>query len=65
MLSEDSRRRSAKDGPCLTIADVPTRDEASGKIYFETTKVFHQPIRHPRETTDVRADIMLVRSHKQ
>lgn len=58
-MSEESRERSAADGPCLTLAEVPVRDEASGLVSFEVTKIFHHPILHPREKTDVQVDIML------
>ena len=53
ILSEESKGRSAKDGPCLTIAEVPRLDADSGKVFFEKTMVFHQPIIHSRMSTQV------------
>lgn len=64
-LSADSAARAAKDGPCMSIAEVPTVDEDSGLTHFETVKVFHQAILHPREKSSHRADGMLTRSHVQ
>lgn len=63
-LSEEGRARAAKDGPCLSIAEVPTI-EPSGHIHFETVKVFHQAIVHPRSKTAHVLDSMFPRSHKQ
>ncbi len=64
-LSKASLGRSEKDGPCLTLADVPTVDPDSGHVYFETTKIFHDPILHPRQTTKTRMDVGLTASHNR
>ena len=50
VLSPESLARSKKDGPCLNIAHVPTWDEDAQQVIFEVTKIFSQPIKHPRET---------------
>jgi len=62
-LSEESKARAEKDGPCLTIADVPTVDPHTGKLYLETVKVFHHPITHPREKTPYKMDSYAQQSH--
>jgi hypothetical protein len=64
ILSEELAARSDKDGPCLTLAEVPTR-EPSGHVHFELVKVFHHPIVHPRSTTTERMDSWAERSHRQ
>lgn len=63
ILSEESRAASDRDGPCLTLAEVPAVDPDSGHAYFETVKVFHHPIRHARETSNILPDAMLPRSY--
>jgi len=62
-LSEESRETAAKNGACLTIAEIPTLDKASGKIYYETVKVFSEPILHPREKLSPRFQMMYPRSY--
>jgi hypothetical protein len=64
-LSPESKDRSAKDGPCMSIAEVPVVDMHSGLAHFEVVKVFHQAVVHPRERSTVQADGMLTRSHAQ
>jgi len=63
ILSEESRILRDKNGPCLTIAEIPKRDEASGHVYFDVTKIFHQPILHPRQATTEIMDRVYPRSH--
>jgi len=63
-LSGEGKARAAKDGPCMSIAEVPTV-EPSGHIHFEMVRVFHHAIVHPRSTTTLQADAMLTRSHRQ
>lgn len=63
VLSAESLERSRRDGPCLTIAEVPKRDEGSGYVVLDIVKVFHHPIKHERESTDFRADMMYPKSH--
>ena len=46
-LSEESKARAAKDGPCLTIAEVPTADD--GLVSWEVTKVFSPPVLSDRD----------------
>ncbi|HEY8095261.1 MAG TPA: hypothetical protein VIE65_04100 [Methylobacter sp.] len=62
-LSEESKKRKDRDGPCLSLAEVPRLDEASGKIYTEIIKVFHHPIIHPRQTTSEIMDMMIPKNH--
>lgn len=62
-LSKESLGRSEKDGPCLTLVEVPTLDPDSGHAYHEVVKVFHHPIRHPRERSSTVLDAVLIRSH--
>jgi len=62
ILSEESAARAAKDGPCLTLAEVPTVDE-DGTLVFVVERIFSQPILHDREKTDLRMDIMYPKSH--
>ena len=50
ILSVDSLLASEKNGPCLTIAHVPTWDVLVGNVRWETVKIFSQPVKHPRET---------------
>lgn len=47
ILSAESKVRSDKDGPCLTIAEVPAVDEQT--VTYSVVKVFHHPITHERE----------------
>jgi hypothetical protein len=50
ILGPESRERWKKDGPCLTVAHVPTWDPDAQQVLFEVTKIFSQPVKHPRET---------------
>jgi|HubBroStandDraft_6_1064221.scaffolds.fasta_scaffold574155_2 hypothetical protein len=50
LLSEESKEKSKVNGPCLTIAHVPTYDESTGMLTDEVVKIFSKPIKHPRET---------------
>jgi hypothetical protein len=50
ILSAESRERMEKDGPCLTLAEVPSWDEENNRLKIDLVKVFSQPIKHPRET---------------
>jgi hypothetical protein len=47
ILSAESLVRSKKDGPCLTLAEVPVLDD--GMVTWEITKVFSPPIVNERE----------------
>lgn len=64
-MSPETKERSLRDGPCLTIAEVPTKDEHSGHVYFEVTKVFHHPVLHPREKTDLNLNVAQPRSYNR
>jgi hypothetical protein len=63
ILSEKSKELSDKNGPCLTIAEVPTHDIDSGKVRFEVTKIFHKPVLNSRERTDYQADMLYPKNH--
>jgi hypothetical protein len=62
-LSEESRKTRDKNGPCLSFAEVPRLDTASGKTYTEVVKIFHHPILHPRQTTSEVMDRIIPPSH--
>lgn len=64
ILSPELARRADVDGPCMTLAEVPTR-EPSGHVHLELVKVFHHPIVHPRATTTECLDAWAKRSHRQ
>jgi hypothetical protein len=64
ILSKESLEELGKHGSCLTIAEVPVLDKDSGHVSFELTKIFHEPILHPRATTDYKPDSMLSTSYK-
>jgi len=63
-LSVESAERAEKDGPCITIAEVPVIDPDSGSLYRKVTKIFHQPILHERETTTFHQDMVYPKSHR-
>jgi hypothetical protein len=48
VMSEESRARSTVDGPCLTLAQVPTVKD--GSVEYELVKIFSPPVLHDRET---------------
>lgn len=49
VLSKESKELFDKNGPCLTIAEIPTLDECSGLMTYQVTKIFAPPILHERE----------------
>jgi hypothetical protein len=49
ILSEQSKKLVEKNGPCLTIAEIPEYDEPSGEVFYKVTKIFNPPILHERE----------------
>lgn len=49
IVSEQSKQLIEKNGPCLTIAEVPEYDEASGEVVYKVIKIFNPPILHERE----------------
>jgi hypothetical protein len=63
ILSPESLARTEKDGPCMTLAEVPTVDPDSGTLYKALTKIFHHPILHEREKTTFQQDMMYPKSH--
>lgn len=63
-VSEESRKLQAEHGDCLTLAEVPRLDAPSGKAYREVVKVWHPAVRHPREKTDYRMDMIYPKSHR-
>ena len=50
LLSQESIECYEKNGPCLTIAYIPTYDKENDMVVPELTKIFSQPVKHPRET---------------
>lgn len=62
ILGEESREASAKNGPCLTIAEVPRLDEDSGLLIYELEKIFSQPVLHERETVSDHISMMVPKS---
>ncbi len=64
VLSEESRIRAARDGRCLTLAEVPSVDVSSGLTYMEVVKIFHPPVLHPREKPGKSTDHLILKSHK-
>lgn len=61
-LSEESKVRSAKDGPCATFAVVPVIDEASQMLVHENVVIFSPPNLHPRETVPWNVNLMYPKS---
>lgn len=47
VLSKESAILSAKDGPCLTIAEIPFRED--GVVEYKVVKVFSPPVLSDRE----------------
>jgi hypothetical protein len=48
ILSEESKKLIKTNGPCLTIAEVPSVDE-QGYVKWEVTKIFSPPCLSDRE----------------
>jgi len=63
-MSAESKKLQEEHGECLTIAEVPRLDPPSGKVYREVVKVWHPAVRHPREKTDFRMDMIYPKSHR-
>jgi len=63
ILSEESKKASEQNGPCLTIAEFPTLDEGSGKPYYKIVKIFSQPVLHKREKLAPRIEMMYPKSY--
>jgi hypothetical protein len=57
-LSEKSKELAVKNGPCLTLAEVPYVDEGSGVLTYDVVKIFSPPNLHPREKTTGIYDMM-------
>ena len=52
ILSFESMAIADRDGPCLTVAEVPHIGE-TGQIEFQLVKIFSQPVLSTREKTMV------------
>lgn len=64
ILSIESLARVEKDGPCLTIAEVPTVDDQQ-IVSFDVTKIFSPPCLSDREkNVAVTSSDVAVRSHR-
>lgn len=62
ILSEESLKIAQNQGPCLTIAEVPSFDE-EGDFFYEITKIFSPPILHERETVNWPTNLIYPKSH--
>jgi hypothetical protein len=63
VLSTESAAVVSKNGPCLTIAEVPEVD--SGMVHYAIVKIFSQPVLADREKNVVTTSSdVAVRSHK-
>jgi hypothetical protein len=62
ILSGDSLKRYEQDGPCITIAEVPTKD-GNGNVYNEVVKIFSKPILHEREIATMNQSMIYPKSH--
>ena len=62
VLSQESREASLRDGPCLTLAEVPRLDEESELLVYELVKIFSPPILHERETISDHINMMVPKS---
>jgi hypothetical protein len=47
--SAESKELMSKNGPCLTLAEVPGTDRSSGYLFYKVVKIFSPPNLHPRE----------------
>lgn len=63
VLSNETRAVSDRDGPCLTLAYVPSVDD-EGHVVHVLTKVFSPPVLHDRETVPWNVEQMYPKSHK-
>lgn len=63
ILSVESLERSRRDGPCMTIAEVPVIEDDS--IVMTITTIFSHPVLHERETTDDMQNRIVPRAFKQ
>lgn len=62
ILSAESLVRYEKDGPCITIAEVPIRN-TDGNINTEVVIIFSKPVLHERETTNMNQNMIYPKSH--
>lgn len=63
ILSADSLERVQRDGPCMTIAEVPTFED--DMFEMRTTIIFAPAVLHPRETVSDIQNRLVPRSHNQ
>lgn len=63
VLSPETSARVATDGPCMTLAEVPVRDEDSGFVQFRLTKIFSHPVLHEREKSTELLDRLYPKSN--
>ena len=64
-LSPESMEISKRDGPCVTIAYIPSYDEFEEKVSFSLTKIFSPPVLHAREKTNFQLDALYPKSHNR
>jgi hypothetical protein len=63
ILSAESLGRSRRDGPCMTIAEVPVLEDDS--IVMTVTTIFSPPVLHERESTNDMQNRIVPRAFKQ
>jgi hypothetical protein len=62
-LSKESLEAADRDGPCLTLAEVPTFDPDADVVVMEVTKIFSHPVLHERETIGFNQELIYPKSH--
>lgn len=65
ILSPESAQKAESDGPCLTIAEVPVVDEATGLFHSELVKVFHPAVLHERENISFSQRLLYPKAFKE
>jgi hypothetical protein len=63
ILSEESKERADRDGPCLTLAELPVLDLATGEVKYEVLKIFSPPVLHEREKTNDMQNLLYPKNH--
>lgn len=61
ILSPESLERSKSDGPCLTIAEVPS--VVDGTFVIDVVKIFAPAVTHEREKVAFNAEMIYPRTH--
>ena len=61
-LSDTSKKKFNEGNRCVSIVEVPKITD--GFVHRKTISVFHPPVKHPREVSNVMLDKIYVRNHK-